>query len=414
MKRKKTSKPRFNLERRSEPCLIYLSYSYKYDVNGKPVRLKFSTGKKVHSNFWLGDKAKETLKFPEYRDLNIFLIGLYHECIKIVSENPSIQEDDFKIKLERFCGFTKFQDVNIPTFTEYIDIFISKKTRDAKTIAKFISLKNKMTSYQEKVKFDDITESWFKGFTDYLLKTGVKSINTLSKYTDNLKQICADATTHLIDGKPLNSKYDFEKFSSRRVQTSKFYFDSTQLKTLAMVNTETETETIVLLYFLIMCYTGLRVSDVFKLSEDNFEGDVIRVFTFKGRNTKADNEVLIPVIPEMKTLAMKYNFKFPKPFAEKTHNELIKVLVKRAGLSKQVIKKSGDMAQSVQKVNLHNQITNHTGRYTFINIMLNEYGITPFELQKITGQSMRVLLAYERGDKAVNARKVLTKIVGLN
>ena len=42
--------------------------------------------------------------------------------------------------------------------------------------------------------------------------------------------------------------------------------------------------------------------------------------------------------------------------------------------------------------------------------MMNDYGIRPQELQKITGQSLKVLLEYERGDATLNAVRVAGKI----
>ena len=42
--------------------------------------------------------------------------------------------------------------------------------------------------------------------------------------------------------------------------------------------------------------------------------------------------------------------------------------------------------------------------------MINNLKVSPIELTKITGQSLKILMEYERGDKVKNARSVMSKI----
>ena len=42
--------------------------------------------------------------------------------------------------------------------------------------------------------------------------------------------------------------------------------------------------------------------------------------------------------------------------------------------------------------------------------MINDYKVTPMELTKIVGTSLKVLLGYEQGNKPQNAKSVLAKI----
>ena len=70
--------------------------------------------------------------------------------------------------------------------------------------------------------------------------------------------------------------------------------------------------------------------------------------------------------------------------------------------------KGGKLATT--KLPIFRCITNHSARYTFINIMLNDFEIPPMQLMKITGQSLEILLGYERGNKEANAVKVAARI----
>jgi integrase len=136
----------------------------------------------------------------------------------------------------------------------------------------------------------------------------------------------------------------------------------------------------------------------------------IQMHTFKGRNTKLDNEVVIPVLPELRALLKKYDFEIPTILSEQRHNDYIKDICEWAEINRMVLHKESEKGEIKEtSIPVYSKITNHSGRYTFINMMLNEKGLTPFELQKITGQSLKVLMGYENGDKKANAKKVIQK-----
>lgn len=59
-------------------------------------------------------------------------------------------------------------------------------------------------------------------------------------------------------------------------------------------------------------------------------------------------------------------------------------------------------------------ITNHSARYSFITNALNENNLSVIEASKITGQSIKVLIEYERGDKVKKALEIAPKVKGYN
>ncbi|MBK6392602.1 MAG: hypothetical protein IPF70_18995 [Saprospiraceae bacterium] len=69
--------------------------------------------------------------------------------------------------------------------------------------------------------------------------------------------------------------------------------------------------------------------------------------------------------------------------------------------------KGGKMVHSVKQI--WELVTNHTARFSFITNALNHYGMTAFDVSKITGQSLQVLLNYEHGDKTKNAIEIARK-----
>ena len=423
--RRKISLPRYNLKegKSKEPTLIYLIYRYKYDQDGNRVRLKYSTGKKVIPKFWLGERARESLHHPEYRELNTFLRDLQNEVQRIVKKESLISVDDLKQRLDIFNGYLDGREYLIPTLPQYIDQFIRKVDRDQRTIQKYLGVKKKLEAYAKEKKivlsFDKITLDFKNDFVKWLYANKVNSQNTVNKLLTTIKQFMREAASEriVIDGELRsyhdNRDYLHKDFSVRRVKTSKHFLELSELEKLAKYDLSGQASyELVRDLFLISCYTGLRISDLQRLRPQHIirekEDAYIHIHTFKGRRTKSDNEVVIPVLPELDKVLKKYDYSIPACLSEQKHNEYIKVICEKAGIDRNVIHKEsvkGEMKES--SIPVYTKISNHTGRYTFINFMLNEYNVRPERLQKITGQSLKVLMGYEREDKKKNAKRVL-------
>ncbi len=134
---------------------------------------------------------------------------------------------------------------------------------------------------------------------------------------------------------------------------------------------------------------------------------VLRVFITKGKQKKKDTEIIIPVIQELKEIFEMYNYNIPNDISEPSMNKYIKEVCKAAGFTRLVQMKFSKGGKSmVETVPLYETITNHTARYSFITYAINEHNVSAEQLQKITGQSLKVLLAYEKGNKMSNAIKV--------
>lgn len=269
--------------------------------------------------------------------------------------------------------------------------------------------------------FDNITLEFKKSFVKWLYTNGVKSQNTVNKIISTIKQFMVEAAneTTAIDGELVkyhsNQSHLHKDFGVKRVKTSKVFLELTDLDQIAECDLTTKPSyAIVRDYFLISSYTGLRISDLYTLNSDHISDDkkTITLHTFKGRKTKADNEVVIPILPELTEILERYDYQLPECLSEQKHNDYIKEICKLAKVDRKVLHKEsikGEIKET--KIPIWSKVTNHTGRFTFINFMLNDYGVSPLELQKITGQSLSVLMGYERGNKDKNARKVIDKII---
>lgn len=133
--------------------------------------------------------------------------------------------------------------------------------------------------------------------------------------------------------------------------------------------------------FLLECYTGLRYSDAVGLSYDNVnkaEGvlDVV--------NKKTKVRVRIPLHPRLLALLKAYEMTPPK-MANAELNRLVKRVAAIAGVTEpvQVMVYNGEQGQP-HTVPKYEAITTHTGRRTFVTVMLRR-GVLPEDVMKVSG-----------------------------
>lgn len=423
-RRNKSAKPRFNIDRKAdpkEPVTIYLVYRYKKDATGKRIMLKYSTGERIPVKQWDSNyefvKSGNRFPKPMADAINIKLVKFKETALQIVKENPNIEISDFKLQLDYMRGIKeKPKSKNEITLIEYAQKYVRKIKVHDRTLMKFMRVIKLLKEYQTKLEkditFDMMNAEFSENFANFLYKTYEHSQNNVAKNIAILKQFIKDAH---INGYHNNMMYQNNKFSVQRIKTSKHYLLADELRTLAKHSFKNETLQKVADLWLIAAYTGLRFSDFSRLDETHFfteDGvEMIKIMTYKGRESKADNEVVIPVLPELHKILKKYNGDIPESLSSQRMNEYIKDALAEAEIKREVIdmqSKSGKVTE--EKKAIHDCITNHSARYTFINLMLNHFGVPPQQLMKITGQTLKVLMGYERGDKERNAVKVAKTI----
>jgi len=424
-KRNRTAKPRFNLElqkgkARSTPHLIFLVYRYKKEGP----RLKYSTGRFVpKTNF--DQKMQRTttgvrLNEDESNSLNTLLSDLANEAKRIVIENPDIDIKNFKLLLDYFTG-DKIRPKTKSDFTllEYFRQFIDRSTKHERTIQKYETTFNHIKSFEADtcdvpLLFNHVNAELSEKLANYLYRTRELSQNSASKSIQVLKQVVRDAHEN---GYHSNILFQSKKFGIKRIKTSKHFLELNELDELAAKEFELDRHRKTRDLWLIGAFSGLRISDLhLLLYEKHFsmiDGiDVIDLNTFKGRTTKNDTRVVIPVIPQLSKILKRLNYQIPTSYSDQKMNQYIKEVLEIAEINREVeTKKSIAGKIVIDHKPLHTQISNHSSRYTFINIMLNDFDIPAIELKKITGQTLSTLAGYERGEKKKNAVKVYSKVI---
>lgn len=144
-------------------------------------------------------------------------------------------------------------------------------------------------------------------------------------------------------------------------------------------------------WFILDCYTGLRISDLVLLNKRNLSGDTITI-----ANEKTGERVIIPLHPLVKIILGKYNG-FPPAVKDYTMNAEIKEVGEKAELNEKIlftITKGGRRQDTYLKK--WQAISNHTARRSFITNLLKN-GVPHSIVMKLTGiRSPATLARYDK------------------
>jgi integrase len=133
--------------------------------------------------------------------------------------------------------------------------------------------------------------------------------------------------------------------------------------------------------FIIGCDTGLRFSDLSRLTKDNINSDN----TISIKTQKTGKVVVIPMTPRVKTIFEKYNYVLPDSISNQKYNEYLKDIARRANLKEPISTtrtiKGMLVTRTVEKWEL---VTSHTARRSFAtNAFLAD--VPAIAIMKITG-----------------------------
>lgn len=187
-----------------------------------------------------------------------------------------------------------------------------------------------------------------------------------------------------------NSIYDHEDFKILSEINKDVYLDESELKNIYELPLSPALS-VTRDWFILDCYTGLRISDLTLLSKKNYSNRRIII-----ANEKTDETVVIPVHPRVKEILKKYKG-FPPKIAQKTLNENIKEIAKKAGIKQTVlftITKGGIRKDEYLKK--WQMLSNHSARRSFIT-NLRKNGVPDSVVMKLTGiKSPATLKRYDQ------------------
>jgi integrase len=356
-------------------CFVYITRNHKF---------KLSTGIKLHPDFWNTDKQEVRKSHIHAEKLNQSIKKSKAEyedlCLQASLQNLPITKDFIVRNSLKF----KENQTDSLFFVAYDEFVKSKKvTCTFRTIEKYQLIKTYLKSFSTKkgynLTFDTIDLVFHQKFTEYLLYDLGMFNNTVSKTVKFVKTFLNYAAE-----RDYHENYKFKKFKELKDNSTEIIaLSENELSTIENLQDLPNYLEKCKELFLILCYTGLRFSDLESINHTKINDNTISYVVTKTKeqqkifvNNKIDKILSKYTIDNVLNLSLISNAKA---------NKYLKEIGQRAELNEPIKKvrfKGGEaITTNLKKWEL---LTTHTGRRTFTTLSLFK-GINPELVKKITG-----------------------------
>jgi site-specific recombinase XerD len=368
----------------------------------------------IETRFWnkKSQRAKETKSFQGYLDFNITLdnietaiLSCYRKYINDMGQEPDVDELRTLVRQKR--GYAKIKET--PELFEFIDQFIKHaeagkhlnlqtgkpiKETTIRTYRQTLSLLREFSEAKKwKLKFNDMNPEFHKEFVHFLSREYIspeshKSFkpNSVGKHITNLKTFLSNAFERKIT---TNQDFRMKGFKVLKEEVDSIYLNKEEIEVLENISLPANSfNEKVRDLFVIGCHTGLRISDLKRLSEDHIKHTNNESY-IEIEMLKTAKPVTIPLTEKLESLLFKYKTPtghfFPGIHDQRV-NDAIKDVAAEADLFKKeviinVTEKGLRISKLIPKCKL---ITNHTARRSFAtNKVLEGYPYSAIML--ITG-----------------------------
>lgn len=261
-----------------------------------------------------------------------------------------------------------------------------RKKYTENTISKYLNFAKQLDNFQSfrrsTFKINDVDDHFVELFLDYLTEEKNLAINTKGRYIKRLKSIIADAEIH---GHKTNPKYKLIKgFEDETVVT---FLTLDELETIIETTVKDNKLQIAKDWLVIGCFTGQRISDLFRMNQDmiiKYEGRKYISFS----QFKTGKKVMVPIHYHVQDILDKYKGNFPPNLYENEKSNrtqlsgLMKTVCRVAGIKAEVKGRYNGVIGIYPKYKL---IQNHTCRRSFASNFYGKEGWTTPMIMEITG-----------------------------
>lgn len=304
--------------------------------------------------------------------------------------NIDLSKSDVNPKFYLSDFFQDFVDNKIDTYRseKNNNKKLSKNTKDQylTTLNKLLDFEKYITS---KITFSEIDQYFCNSFVDFLENEQQLIGSTIQTYLTKIKNILDIAEKN--DIKIKNVK-DYLKVEINK--TYDVYLTKEELVNLEKLEIDKDYQDNARNWFVIECHTGLRVSDLSKLSKTDIVNKKIGPKNVRGANviqTKTGNSIFIPFNKSIERILLKNDGDFPRKISDQKYNKYIKEVCGEAKITQLV---RGSKLVKLEGTELHRKvvsmyaknllISSHTGRRTFATLnYLN--GVKHYTIMEITG-----------------------------
>jgi integrase len=393
-------------------------------MNGKQYDLTALTGLQINQKLWNNDKAHlkqlaeitDSFKIKFNQSLIDLETAIKSECNNITEpdklsseqlktiinkvNNPERYKEPEQVNMSLFAFIQHFIDTADTRLNPDTNAPISRKTKQEYNTS-FNYLKSFAKTKLKEPDFEDIDFEFYKDYVDFMRGKNLGN-NTVGKRIKTLKTFLNAATA---EGINTNMKFKSRNFKVFNEPSDSIYLTKDELSAFYKYDfSKTPYLEKVRDLFIVGCLTGLRFSDLHKITTDDVKDGIIEIIQQKTGKT-----VNIPLHLSVWEIMKKYNNQLPKAISNQKFNEFLKEAAKKsealnAEFTKATTKKGLKVSKTYQK---HELISSHTARRTMCTNAYND-GIPTITIMAISGHKTEsAFLKYIKLDSKEHAKKML-------
>ncbi len=387
------AKVKFLVKTKGNPSQIYVRFYHSRSFDAS-----CSSNFIINPKYWSNSKqkVKATMDNPFDANLNNKLDTLKERIIlrynTSYNEGEEINSNWLKKTVANFHNQPlKNEDNEKFLLHSYFKSYIEKaKTKinpatglplDTKTIRKYNSTLKLIEEFEEiydtKIRFNALDENFHSSIIDFLKNVKILGSTTCNKHINIIKMVCRQAKAEQINVNP----YVLSKgFYVKRDKTYDPYLNETEIKQIFELDyTENLRLDNARDWLIIGVWTGLRISDISRLTKLNISDNKIEITT-----SKTNSRAIIPIHPDVQNILNKRDGEFPRKLSDQKFNEYIKEIAQDAKITDEIfggkmieieLKKSKKAFRKVLDYYPKNElVTSHICRRSFAT---NHYGKIP-------------------------------------
>ncbi|WP_417443617.1 tyrosine-type recombinase/integrase [Joostella sp.] len=410
---------RYTVKSKKNPANIYIRF---YDSKIFDIIVK--TGFIINPKSWSNKQQRVTNSLDsifEAKRVNPQLIGLKEFIIEeynaAYSNGDLITKNWLSNRVLRYNNRPSEEFLNYEIFfVPFVEKFIlDSKTRvnpstgkilSKKTIQKYNTTLERLKEFQFEeditLKIWDIDLQFHNKFLHFLKVIGNYGSTTIEKYLSQIKTFCREAKTL---GYRVNPEFEHRNFTIKREKPIDVYLDKNEIQKIYSLdlskNKRLDNSRDLMI---IGLWTGLRISDLKRLSEFSITDNTIDVID----STKTSISLKIPMHEQVKYILKKRENDLPKIISDQKYNKDIKEICKLARIE-QVVMGSKLNSETKRKEKgyypKYELVSSHTCRRSFAT---NHYGELPNQtIMSITGhKSEQQFIKYVKTTKEEHSQKV--------
>lgn len=229
------------------------------------------------------------------------------------------------------------------------------------TIKNYNQSLNIIQAYDPGLSYHAITLDWYRLFIKDCNDKDF-SLNYIAQHIKNLIQLMKRAFKK---GLHENKIYLEDDFAVIQEETDDIVLEPAELETIYKKHLLQPGQIVARDWFILGCYTGLRVSDIQLLEAKNLQGDVVQIV-----NEKTNTKVIIPMRPEVRAIVKKWGG-LPPRVTDQDINRTIKDVCELCKISEVFIYSvtKGGIRQDFY-LKKYEMVSCHTMRRVFITHLL--------------------------------------------